>query len=93
MLHHLTETPSPSQTPDSTTFLGTIAEKYAQIAARDETIRLLQEPVAALEETCRAQSRGTKRIYDDRKDPDGHEGEKRRRIESSSAAVATSTSE
>ena len=92
ILRHLTETPPPSQTPDSATFLGTIAEKDAQIAARDETIRLLQEPVAALEEICRAQSRGTKRRYDDQEDPDGHEGEKRLRIESSSAA-ATYTSE
>ena len=75
MLHHLTETPPPSQTPDSATFLATIAEKDAQIAARDETIRLLQERVAALEETCRAQSQGTKRRHDDQEDPDGHEGE------------------
>ena len=64
-----------------------------QIAARDETIQVLQECVAALEETYRAQSQGTKRRHDDQEDPDGHEGEKRRRIESSSAAAATSTSE
>ena len=82
MLRHLTETPPPFQTPDSAAFLATIAEKDAQIAARDETIRLLQERVAALEKTCCAQSQGTKRRHDDQEDHDGHEGEKRRRIQS-----------
>ena len=54
---------------------------------------MLQERVAALEDTCRTQSQGTKMRHDDQEDPDGHEGEKRHRIESSSAAAATSTLE
>jgi len=53
---------------------------------------VLQERVAALEDTCRAQSHGTKRRHDDQEDPDGYEGENRRRIESSSAVAATSIS-
>ena len=57
--------PPPRQTPDFASLPATIAEKDAQIAARDEliaardeTIRVLREQVAALEDTCRAQSQG-----------------------------------
>ena len=37
--------------------------------------------------------RVTKRRYDDHEDTDGHDGEKRRRIESSSGTATISTSE
>ena len=79
LCYHL-EPPSPPQTPDIAALLATIAERDAQLAARDETIRRLQEQVAALEETCRAQSQGTKRGHDDLEDLDRHEGEKRHKL-------------
>ena len=46
----------PPQTPDTAALLATIAERDAQLAARDEAIRRLQEQVAALEKTLCAQS-------------------------------------
>ena len=46
-----------------------------------------------METTCRDQADRLKHRHDDQDYPDRHEGEKRRRIESSSTAAATSTSE
>ena len=85
----LQASPPPLQpTHDVCALLPALVEKDAQIAVGDEYIRILEARVTSLDETCRAQLQGTKRGHDDQDDPDGHEGLKRRRIETSTEVMA-----